>query len=196
MRVCVRNGSTRGELDIHFKKSLYVQHINMSNVICVAWHIWEVKLMIAFLEKWNIDKVDEPARSPKPTHKQCLHCSIISNLRIHFYCYNLYLEREKKKVFAGVKYNIENVSNITLNTPNDDSVILHSDFYDGTYIFFPLYSSILCVIQSIWFLMSIFVISFIFGVWIFRIGFHFDTWINILCVSVSRPWCACICVEI
>lgn len=144
MRVCVRNGSTRGELDIHFKKSLYVQHINMSNVICVAWHIWEVKLMIAFLEKWNIDKVDEPARSPKPTHKQCLHCSIISNLRIHFYCYNLYLEWERKKKFLlNVWRKIQHRKCKQYNVKHDDSVILHSDFYDGTYILFSR-----CIHQS------------------------------------------------
>lgn len=161
------------------------------------WHgIYEkLSSWLLFSKNEILTKLMNPRAQPN------LHINNVCIVRLFRICAYIfiaiiYIWKERKKVFAGVKYNIENVSNITLNTPNDDSVILHSDFYDGTYIFFPLYSSILCVIQSIWFLMSIFVISFIFGVWIFRIGFHFDTWINILCVSVSRPWCACICVEI
>lgn len=125
LRTCVRT-SERASC-IRFKKSLYVRHINMSNVICAARHIWEVKLVIAFLEKWNIDKVDEPAH--KPTHQtmSVLFDYFEFSAHIHNKCIHtimrwfLFFPSVWRKC---VEWKRDSMS----KTPNDDSVILHSDF--------------------------------------------------------------------
>lgn len=132
--VCANKRANERASCIRFKKSLYVRHINMSNVICAARHIWEVKLVIAFLEKWNIDKVDEPAH--KPTHQtmSVLFDYFEFSAHIHNKCIHTIM---RWFVFFPSVWRkcVEWERDSTSKTPTDDSVILHLDFMMAIFLF-------------------------------------------------------------